>query len=146
MSFFDRLIKSTQSSLLWVKALNASHKRRDKLAISIMMKIRNISTLQPYHLAFLGTEYVLDKNSGAAKPVFIEARDRTNGKSDPESRYINLYSQIYLIMIDNDKPAGTLIDEAEAIACKPILKRWLPLSPAGSRNSTDSGMFRGHNT
>lgn len=124
------LVARTRKTLLWNRAIDAYHSHRTTESIALVHKMGEIGPLQPYHLAFLGTAYILSKDTLKARKYLREAESITEGSSDPSARYVNAYAKIYLKMMDTDLPVDDLIYDAVAINCRPSLKRWLPLEIA----------------
>ena len=84
--------------------------------------------MRPHHHAFLGLIHVARDDRSGARLAFLEAKKRSEDRSDAYGRYVNLYSRIYLTLMDTEDPVDQLQQEALSINCGAALKGWLPLS------------------
>lgn len=127
MRILRSCIARTRKTLLWNRALDAYHAGKTTESIALVHRMRDIGPLQHYHYAFLGTAYILARDTLKAREYLEAAKARTDDEEDPSSRYVNTYAKIYLKMMDTQEPVSEAVRTAMAIRCSSSLKRWLPL-------------------
>jgi hypothetical protein len=123
-------IQRTRRASLWNSALDAYDRGKTTESIALINRMQEISPLSHYHLAFLGTAYILAKDTLKARKFLQLAKTNTDNSEHPDGRYVNTYARLYLKLIDTDAPINDLVDEALSINCRPSLKRWLPVNAA----------------
>jgi len=77
-------------------------------------------------LAFSATLYLLERDMNSAKECFSEAVASLKQKHNADAKYVNLYCQYYLALIDDNTECDHLRRAALATSSK-SMKRWLPL-------------------
>jgi hypothetical protein len=128
IKYMRNLIERTKRATLWSRALDAYRAGRTTESIALINKMGDIGPLQHYHLVFLGTAYILSKDSLKARHYLQEAKKLTDHLKHPSGRYVNVYAKLYLTMMDTDAPVDSLVREALSINCRSSLKRWLPVT------------------
>lgn len=127
MRLIGSLVDRTRRAVLWNRALDAYNSGKTTEAIALINRMQESAPLRDYHLAFLGTAYVLAKDSLKARNAFQKAKSMTDNSKQTSAQYVNAYSRLYLKMMDSDAPYSDLKLKALSIQCRPSLKRWLPL-------------------
>jgi hypothetical protein len=114
----------------WVLALRAYEADDTQRALGQLRGMETIETLRPYEVAFLGQCQVLAGDSVAAVASFSRAKELLGDREGPNAAYVRIFSDVYLTLISAAGPVKDLVAEADALNCRPSLKRWLPLTPA----------------
>lgn len=133
MEIIRSLVDRTRRAALWNRALDAYNSGKTTESIALINRMQEIAPLRDYHWAFLGTAYVLAKDSLKARNAFQRAKSMTDCSKDPSAQYVNAYSRLYLKLMVSDASYSELRLRALSIECRPSLKRWLPLEEIKNR-------------
>ena len=104
--------------------------RKDDLALSRLFLDKHFSLCEHRSataLAFSATLYVLERDMNSAKEFFSEAVVSLERKRSEDAKYVNLYCQYYLAIIDDNTGCDHLRKAALALPSSKSMKRWLSL-------------------
>lgn len=90
-----------------------------------MHEIQQLKILNSRHLAYIATIFILQKNSENAEKYFRLAIKSTNNNID--GNYVELYSNIYLKIIETQKIDHELVTKLEQMKALKSTKRLLPI-------------------
>lgn len=127
------MFERERAAFHFIRAVNALRRGDPALAIRSTKKAMTLRAPRPYHIAFLALSYAENKDRHNARFSFMEALAMTRNALRNDDRYVHHYCLVYLTLMNTEDPVDALVKDAVSIDCRPVIKRWLPLTREDSR-------------
>jgi hypothetical protein len=121
------MFKRIKAAFLWSEIIKRYQQAEYGLASAAADKYRQIYPNVNAFRAIDATLDILRGNSDVAEAKFGELLNHLRAESDPNKKYIMLYSKYYICLINKGMGCDQLRKEALSVAAYSRLTRWLPL-------------------
>lgn len=112
----------------WARAMRRSGAAEVAEALVEIRKIEGTGPLRAYEKAFKAGLLLRLGDYDSAERLFSEVVKGTGGSDRADDRYVNLYSSFILAEMRGDRMSEEgLKAQADRVACRAILRRWLPM-------------------
>ena len=122
------MLRRFRRGLHWARALRHSRAADVADALVEIRKIEGMGLLRAYEKAFKAGLLLRLGDYDSAERLFSDVMRTTSGSERADDRYVNIYSGFVLAEMRGEiESEEDLKEQARRVACRAILRRWLPL-------------------